>query len=86
MALEMLKAEIALLISKLADDPQDTRELEVQLHEKLNEMRAYGMPLPQDLVDLEATLLAKQGEQVTDGDNDNQAPADDPGEPNPRQD
>jgi hypothetical protein len=31
-------------------------EVELMLREKLNEYRAFGMPLPQDLADLEALL------------------------------
>ena len=71
MALEMLKAEIAVLLSQLTEDPQDTSELEFQLREKLNEMRASGMPLPQDLVDLEKTLveqLSRLDDQRSPGD------------------
>jgi hypothetical protein len=56
MALEVLKAEIGVLLDMLGDQPEDRFELAVQLKEKLNEYRAFGMPLPDDLVELEAEL------------------------------
>lgn len=59
MALEALQAEIALLISQMESQPEDRQELHQMLIEKLNEMRAYGLPLPQDLLDLEAALDAE---------------------------
>ena len=36
--------------------PDDLHELYEQIHEKLGELKAYGMPLPKDLVDLEHGL------------------------------
>ena len=39
--------------------PEDARELYLQLMERLNEMKAYGMPLPDDLLQLEAALEAE---------------------------
>ncbi|MEG6509286.1 hypothetical protein V6C03_09920 [Methyloligella sp. 2.7D] len=59
MAFEDLQAELALLINQMEDQPEDRHELYLQIREKLNEMRAYGMPLPQDLVDLEEALEAE---------------------------
>jgi len=56
MAFEDIEAEIGLLLSRLIDHPKDAAEAAVLLREKLNEMRAYGMPLPQDLVELEQAL------------------------------
>jgi len=56
MALESLKAEIDLLLQTLADTPHDRFELYIQLKEKINEMRAFGMPPPADLVELEEAL------------------------------
>ncbi len=40
----------------MQNEPEDRHELYLQLMEKLNEIKAYGMPLPQDLVDLEKAL------------------------------
>ncbi len=53
---EAIKAEIALLLTEMQNEPHDTAEAALQLQEKLRELRAYGMPLPQDLVDLELAL------------------------------
>jgi hypothetical protein len=58
MAFDDLKAELALLINQMENQPEDRHELYLQVREKLNEMRAFGMPLPQDLVDLEKELEA----------------------------
>lgn len=58
MPFESLKAGIALLIEQMTDNPEDAHEIQESLREKLAEMRALGLPLPQDLVDLEARLEA----------------------------
>ena len=50
MAFDDLKAELALLINQMENQPEDPHELYLQIREKLNEMRAFGMPLPEDLV------------------------------------
>ena len=57
--LEDLKAEIALLFSQMENQPEDRHELYLQIREKLNEMRAFGLPLPDDLVRLEKELEAE---------------------------
>lgn len=59
MAFDDLQAEIANLINQMEDQPEDRHELYEQIRERLNEMRAYGMPLPQNLVDLEEALEAE---------------------------
>lgn len=56
MAFEDIQAEIASLLIRMNGQPEDIHELELMLREKLNEYRAFGMPLPQDLADLEAML------------------------------
>ncbi len=56
MALESLKAEIGLILETFANPPHDRYELYMQLKEKLNEMRVFGMPPPADLVQLEEAL------------------------------
>jgi hypothetical protein len=56
MALEEIKARISLLLEEMVNQPQDEHEVLEQLREKLNEMRAMGMPLPDDLVALEKQL------------------------------
>ena len=59
MAFEDLKAELALLINQMENQPEDRHELYEQVREKLNEMRAFGMPVPEDLVRLEEELEAE---------------------------
>ena len=56
MAFEDIKAEISLLLQEMVNQPQDEHELLEQVREKLNELRAMGMPLPEDLIELEKRL------------------------------
>ena len=56
MAFENIKAELGLLLTRMQNEPEDKHELYLQVMEKLNELKAFGMPLPQDLVALEAAL------------------------------
>jgi hypothetical protein len=56
MALEAIKAQIDLLLQEMINQPEDEREIQEQLREKLREMRAMGLPLPADLVELEKRL------------------------------
>jgi hypothetical protein len=59
MAFDDLEAELALLINQMENQPEDRHELYLQIREKLNEMRAFGMPLPEDLVRFEQELEAQ---------------------------
>lgn len=59
MAFEELKAEIGLLLTEMQNEPEDRHELYFQIMERLNRMKAFGMPLPEDLVRLEAALEAE---------------------------
>jgi hypothetical protein len=63
MAFENTKAEIAMLLAEVQNAPQDRHELYLQIMQKLNELKAYGMPLPDDLVALENRL---EGEFAAD--------------------
>ncbi len=56
MAFEDIQAEIASLLIRMNEQPEDVYEVELLLREKLNEFRAFGLPLPQDLAELEALL------------------------------
>ena len=56
MAFENIIAEINLLLTEMETQPEDAHELQLALHEKLAELRATGMPLPDDLVELEKRL------------------------------
>lgn len=63
MDLSDLEAEIALLINQMENQPEDRHELYLQLRERLNEMRAFGMPVPEDLQRLESKLEAEFASQ-----------------------
>ena len=57
MALEELQAQINLLVSQINNQPEDVHEIYELLHQKLNELRSTGQPLPQDLIELEKRML-----------------------------
>jgi hypothetical protein len=59
MAFEDIKAEIALLLTRMQNQPADRHELHQQIKQNLSELKAYGMPLPADLVKLESQLDAE---------------------------
>ncbi|MCX2695481.1 MULTISPECIES: hypothetical protein [Brucella/Ochrobactrum group] len=56
MAFEDIKAEIALLFEQMVNQPQDVHEIRETVREKLNALKATGMPLPEDLVELEKRI------------------------------
>ncbi len=56
MAFDQLITEINMLLSEMETQPRDQWELHEVILEKLNELRALGLPVPQDLVLLEARL------------------------------
>src|SRR5262245_53760635 len=58
MSFEDKEAERGFLLTQMQNQPEDWGELYEQIRQKLNELRAYGLPLPQDLVDLERDLEA----------------------------
>jgi len=64
MAFEAIKAQIETLLERMENQPEDKHELYLQLHEKLNEWRATGQPIPKDLLELEETLEAEFAEQM----------------------
>jgi peptidoglycan hydrolase CwlO-like protein len=59
MVLEELQAQINLLVSQINNQPEDVHELYELLHQKLNELRSTGQPLPKDLIELEKRIRAK---------------------------
>ena len=56
MPFESLKARITMLLEQMIHQPEDVHELQETLREELAELKASGLPLPQDLVDLEQQL------------------------------
>lgn len=67
MTFDDITAEIGLLLSRMQNEPEDRHEIHQALKERLNEMRAYGMPLPQDLLDLEKSLDDEFAENAGEG-------------------
>lgn len=64
MAFEDVQAEIGILMSRMQDQAEDRHELYLVIREKLNELRAFGLPLPEDLADLEAALEAELSDEA----------------------
>ncbi|MFK5978115.1 MAG: hypothetical protein QM488_04440 [Rhizobiaceae bacterium] len=56
MAFDRLKTEISILLSEMENQPHDQWEMHERVLEKLNELRAFDLPLPQDLLDLEKRI------------------------------
>jgi hypothetical protein len=56
MALEDLKTQIAFLLTSIEDNPEDVHELHELIRQKLAQIKALGLPLPDDLVELERRL------------------------------
>jgi hypothetical protein len=56
MAFEEFRLQLAMLMDEIARNPSDAHELQETLREKLAEMQALGLPLPEDLVGLEEYL------------------------------
>ena len=61
MAFENLKAEIATLFQQVNNQPEDVHQLVEEIREKLNTLRAEGMPIPEDLLALEKQLTEDYG-------------------------
>jgi len=68
MAFDDLKMKISMLLTDMQNEPEDRHEIYLALKEKLNELKAVGMPLPDDLVkmerDLEAEFASEQPDAV----------------------
>lgn len=56
MAFDQIKLEIEQLLTDMQNQPQDSHEIYLSVMEKLNQLKATGMPLPEDLVTLEREL------------------------------
>lgn len=59
MSFEDKEAELGLLLTRMQGESADWRELYQQIRLKLNELRAFGMPMPTDLVEFEHDLEAE---------------------------
>lgn len=56
MPFEDLKVKISMLLEQMVNQPDDIHEAQEMLREKLQEIRGFGMPLPDDLVALEKQM------------------------------
>jgi hypothetical protein len=61
MSFENLKAGISMLMQEIVERPEDAHVLQEQLREKLAELKSLGLPLPEDLVELEQFLEDEEG-------------------------
>ena len=52
MAVEELQAQISLLASQINSQPEDIFELQIQLQQKISELRSTGQAVPDDLLEL----------------------------------
>lgn len=66
MDLDDLKMEINLLLSKMEHQPEDRHELHMMIHEKIAEMRAMGMPIPEDLQRFDVELEEAEDQEGAD--------------------
>lgn len=53
---EDFRMRLAMLLDEIAASPHDAHELQESLREKIAEMQALGLPVPDDLAGLEAYL------------------------------
>jgi hypothetical protein len=60
-----LEAAIAELIEEMEGDQGDAHEIHMRLRQLLDQMRATGMPLPDDLVRLEKGLSEEFAEDAS---------------------
>ena len=51
-----LIATIGLLVEQMDHEADDLHEIHLKLREHLDQLKATGMPLPEDLVELERSL------------------------------
>jgi hypothetical protein len=66
MAFEDKEAELGLLLTRTLSEPHDRHEIYELIRQKLNELKAYGMPLPEDLVQFEEDLEAEFASERSD--------------------
>lgn len=67
MAFDQIKLEISQLLSEMQNQPTDKHEIYLSLVEKLNQLKATGMPLPEDLVALERELEEEFASEQREG-------------------
>jgi len=73
MDIDAIEAEISLLLKQMENQPEDAFELYEQIREKIGEMRAFGLPVPGDLLELEKKLEKDFSSNAGDGDGGDKA-------------
>jgi len=66
MALETLKASILSLMDEISARPKDRHILQEQLREKISELEALGLPVPDDFRRFEAELSDDDADDLFD--------------------
>lgn len=64
MSFEALKAGIALILDEIEKRPEDRHILQEELREKIAELRALGLPVPEDIVRLERQLADDEADDL----------------------
>ncbi len=54
-----IRAAISLLLTEMEEQPEDMHEAHLKLLELLDQLRATGADLPQDLIDLERRMATE---------------------------
>ncbi|SMX42985.1 hypothetical protein [Actibacterium lipolyticum] len=66
MAFEELKAGIALVLEEIEKRPEDRHVLQEELRAKISEMKALGLPVPEDIQRLELQLEDDEADDLYD--------------------
>ena len=56
MPFESLKTSIYMLLDEMTNAPEDLHQLQENLREQISELRAMGLPVPQDIIQAEKDL------------------------------
>ena len=58
MAFDALKSRLLMMLDEATHQPEDLHELQEELREEIAGMQAQGMPVPEDIAQLEERLEA----------------------------
>ncbi len=56
MAFEALKIRLLMMLDEATHQPEDLHELQEELREEIAGFKAQGLPVPEDIIQLEARL------------------------------
>ncbi len=68
MALEALKIRLLMMLDEATNQPDDLHELQEELREEIAGLRAQGLPVPEDIAQLEMRLETALNLPQTRGD------------------